>query len=111
VHRHKELQTGESIEALDCLEVHKETDEIFVHIHGSCCLLMRDVDGSFHGAMMEAGSLYKVPRGVWHTTVTKPGAKMAIAEKSGTNMANSALMKLDQKEQEAGEGRGHGGGF
>lgn len=107
----KNFKPANSIDSLDCLEVHKETDEIFVHIQGSCCLLMRDADGSFHGAMMEAGSLYKVPKGVWHTTVTKPGVKMVIAEKSGTNMTNSELMKLDPKEQAAAKEAVKAAGF
>jgi mannose-6-phosphate isomerase-like protein (cupin superfamily) len=107
----KNYKPANSIESLDCLEVHKETDEIFVHIDGSCCLLMRDADGSFHGAMMEPGSLYTVPQGVWHTTVTKPGVKMVIAEKSGTNMTNSELMKLDAAEQAAAAAAVRAAGF
>ncbi len=107
----KNYKPANSIEGLDCLEVHKETDEIFVHIQGSCCLLMRDTDGTFHGAMMDAGSLYKVPQGVWHTTVTKPGVKMVIAEKSGTNMTNSEIMKLDAKEQAAAKAAVKAAGF
>jgi len=97
----KNFKPANALENLDCLEVHRETDESFVHIEGACCLLVREEDGGFSGALMERGCLYTVPRGVWHATVTKPGAKMALIERSGTNMSNSEVLKLSAAEREA----------
>jgi len=99
----KNYKPANSFERLDTLELHKETDETFVHIAGDCCLLLRDGDGNFHGAMMSPGCLYTVPRGVWHATVTKPGVKMALVERSGTNMGNSEITKLEGSARAAAE--------
>ncbi|MFH2114964.1 MAG: cupin, partial [Spirochaetota bacterium] len=83
--------------SLDTLERHLATDESFIHVGGVSCLLIKDLNGSFRAAMMKPGAVYTVPRDVWHTTVTKPGVKIVIVERSGTNMENSELLKLDEE--------------
>jgi ureidoglycolate hydrolase len=90
----KNYKPGNAVENLEALERHRLTDETFMHVSGVCCLLYKNDDGSFGTVMMKSGSLYTVPRDVWHTTVTKPGAKMAIIERSGTDMSNSEMLKL-----------------
>jgi len=97
----KNYKPGNALENLEALERHRETDETFMHVAGACCLLYKNEDGRFGTTMMQPGSLYTVPRDVWHTTVTKPGAKMAIIERSGTNMSNSEMLKLEPAELKA----------
>ena len=97
----KNYKPGNAVENLETLERHRQSDETFMHVSGVCCLLYKNDEGGFGTVMMKSGSCYTVPKDVWHTTVTKPGAKMAIIERSGTNMTNSELLKLSQADFKA----------
>lgn len=91
----KNYKPQNSIGSFGVLERHRDTDESFVLVAGTCCLLVERPDGSFGAALMKHGAMHTVPAGVWHATITKPGAKLAIIERSGTNMSNSEVMELD----------------
>jgi hypothetical protein len=43
---------------------------------------------------MQEHIVYTIPKGVWHTTIMVPGAKMILIERSGTSMQNSELYDL-----------------
>lgn len=91
----KNYKPQNSIGSFGVLERHLQTDESFVLVDGTCCLLVRRLDGSFGAALMKQGAMHTVPAGAWHATITKPGAKLAIIERSGTNMDNSEIMELE----------------
>ena len=82
------------------VQQHAETDAVFVLLAGECLLFTADVaDGTttqVHACPMEAGKIYNVPRGVYHTHTLTPGAKVLIVENVDTNDANSPRAPLTQ---------------
>jgi hypothetical protein len=102
------------------IERHRETDELFLLLSGSCVLLSA-LDSDLHSAFeeggvevekeggdlrfvaesMKPGQLYVIPAKLWHTTITRPGAKLALVEDPGTGAANSDVRVLSSAELDA----------
>jgi hypothetical protein len=49
---------------------------------------------------MERGRVYSIPAGLWHTTITRPGVKLALVEAPETGAANSDARRLSAAELE-----------
>jgi oxalate decarboxylase/phosphoglucose isomerase-like protein (cupin superfamily) len=84
--------------AIDCLERHNETDELFVLLAGKCVLLYANEKSGtvdIQAMPMDQGKLYKIPRSLWHTTVTMKETKLLLVEDSATSSKNSDMLKLD----------------
>lgn len=75
------------------IERHMETDEVFVLLWGSAYLTigkeMTRVD-------LEPGKIYNVKKGVWHSHIMSPDAKVLIVENSNTSAANSEKLPLTE---------------
>lgn len=101
----KNWKPANDIEGIDCLERHNETDELFILLAGRCVLLsgVRSSGGGteFEAVSMEPGRLYKIPRGLWHNTVTRKDTKLLLVEAPETSMANSEVLPLDEAERAA----------
>jgi hypothetical protein len=83
------------------IERHRESDELFLLLAGSCVLLSGfEEKGSlrFEAQAMKTGTLYVIPSSLWHTTITKPGARLALVEDPGTGAANSDARVLSAEE-------------
>ena len=88
----------------DEIERHRETDELFVLLSGSCALLSAWEEGRtlrFEATAMLPGAVYSIPKKLWHTTITKPDTKLVLVEDPRTGQANSDVRKLDALELEA----------
>ncbi len=94
----KNFKPQNSFEALETLELHRKTDETFILLAGSCCILAGEKGGGFSAIMMEAGTTYTIPSGLWHTTVTAPGVSLVLVEASDTSMENSELWAMSEAE-------------
>lgn len=85
-------------ENIDNVQQHSETDEVFVLLSGQCILFTADVTGkavtNIQACPMEAGKIYNVPKGVYHTHTLTPGAKVLIVENVDTNDSNSPKARL-----------------
>jgi mannose-6-phosphate isomerase-like protein (cupin superfamily) len=70
-----------------------ETDEVFVLLEGSAYLTigleMTRVD-------LEPNKIYNVKKGVWHSHIMSPDAKVLIVENSNTSAANSEKLPLSE---------------
>jgi hypothetical protein len=76
----------------DEIELHRETDELFILLDGACILLegFEEKGGLRFGVQrMTRGLVYVIPASRWHTTITEPGAKLALIEDPKTGSANS----------------------
>jgi hypothetical protein len=85
------------------VERHVQTDELFLLLAGSCVLLsLFEENGAlrFEAQAMKIGALSVIPRGLWHTTVTKPGTRLALIEDPETGAANSSVRVLSSAELE-----------
>lgn len=79
------------------IERHRQTDELFLLLEGSCVLLSAFEEGGvlrFEARAMERGVLAVIPSGLWHTTITRPGTRLALIEAPGTGAANSDVRLL-----------------
>lgn len=91
----KNYKPANDIAKLDRLERHNRTDEIFVLTAGACVLLSAEDEKGilrFDSLNMEENKVYVIPRGLWHTTVTRKDTKLILIEASDTSEANSDVL-------------------
>ena len=85
-------------ENIDNVQQHSETDEVFALLSGQCILFTAEVRGEtisdIQACPMEAGKVYNVPKGVYHTHTLTPGTKVLIVENVDTNDSNSPKVRL-----------------
>lgn len=71
------------------MEIHENTDEIFICISGTGILLTaryEDELQDIEATLLEHGVAYNVPAGVWHNIAMDEDAKILIVEKSDTHI-------------------------
>jgi hypothetical protein len=114
----KNYKPQNRIEGLDSLELHSATDETFVLLAGACALLTAGEDGqaaggglAFEAVPMKPFTVYTISKGVWHTTVTRPGAKLILVEAADTSEKNSEVLKLSPAQAEAARATVRASGF
>lgn len=84
------------------MEVHQDTDEVFILFRGEATLLV--VDGwvpefSVTCVPMKPGVTYNVPAGTWHNIITAEGAQIIIVEKSETHLHDVTYRELSESEK------------
>lgn len=74
--------------------VHEDTDEFFLVLDGTLHITLRDGDrggdGDERSVTLEQGSVFVVPRGVWHLPRSSGGASILLFEPSGTSTVGDA---------------------
>ncbi|WP_103507039.1 cupin domain-containing protein [Streptomyces sp. SM13] len=74
--------------------VHEDTDEFFLVLDGTLRIALRDGDrggdGDERSVTLEQGSVFVVPRGVWHLPRSSGGASILLFEPSGTSTVGDA---------------------
>lgn len=91
------------VQALDRMQRHNETDEVFVLLKGRCLLLLGD--GADRVECIYAEDLrpclpYNVRRGVWHTHTLSRDAQVLVVENRDTTYDNSPFTSLTTAQQE-----------
>jgi ureidoglycolate hydrolase len=84
------------------MERHNETDEVFVMLKGQGILFLGEgIAGieKVHPQIMEAGKIYNVKRGVWHTVVLSRSGSVLIVENRDTSRENSDYELLNPDQQ------------
>lgn len=91
------------VENLCYVEAHSETDEAFVLLEGSCCLIFASVeDGrikAFECEKMDKHKVYRIPKGVFHTHTLSENAKVLIIEEENTSYDNSPRVYFTEHEK------------
>ncbi|MBO0456000.1 hypothetical protein JZO77_04520 [Enterococcus hulanensis] len=86
-------------EAVNIIECHHETDEIFILLDGKATVVEAVVENSEVKSIteipMEKGKLHVIPKNVWHTTWMQPHSKLAIIERADTSYDNSDFIDID----------------
>lgn len=87
------------LENIKEMQRHKTSDEVFLLLEGNCTLYIADgaeqkID-VITAVNLEAGKLYNVRKGVWHTHVTGFGTKVAIIENADVSSENSEVIPVD----------------
>jgi ureidoglycolate hydrolase len=79
-------------ENINSMERHNQTDEVFVLIQGCGVLIIGgngpQVEG-IYPQVMQAGKIYNVRRGTWHTIILTLDASVLIVENEDTGEDNS----------------------
>lgn len=91
----------QSLEAIDSLSRHRETDEIFVLLKGSCTLFTAGNDEDFHDILatpMEIGRVYNVTKGTWHGRALSSDGVVFIVENRDTTAENSDSRPLNEEQ-------------
>lgn len=93
----------QSIEIVNKVEVHHNTDEVFLLKNGMAALIAVDIEeGKAHNwqcVAMQNGVVYNVLRDVWHTIVMSEDTTVFITENSGTHKHDVAYYSLSLEEQ------------
>lgn len=94
------------------MQKHNETEECFVLLRGRAMLYVADGEqapGRIEAHLLEPGKIFTVPRGVWHSPVMSPDAKILLVEDRNTGNDNSPRVPLteDQKAVVVALGKQH----
>jgi ureidoglycolate hydrolase len=89
-------------DAIDRLERHVRTDEVFILFRGSATLVAA-VDGpdglALKALPMTAGVTYNIPAARWHTIAMTPADLVIIVERNGTHADDVEYRPLDAAER------------
>jgi len=89
------------ISNIDKIEVHRETDEVFVLLKGKSILITVDLingEPSFKADVMKPHSTYNIPQNVWHNIAMEKGSEVLIFEKSNTHLNDVEYFSLTEKQ-------------
>jgi len=90
----------QAIDKITQLDVHKETDEVFVSISGQAILIVAALENDepkFELEFMELNKIYNIPKDVWHNIAMKPASEVLIAEKSNTHILDFEHLSLSKE--------------
>ncbi len=90
-------------EAINKVQKHDKTDEVFVLLSGKCILFSAgkgECPQEIEAVPMEPLKLYNVKKGVWHTHTLSKDAEVLIIENQDTTLQNSpeAFLANGQKD-------------
>lgn len=91
------------LDDMNTLEVHNETDEVFILFEGVGVLVAADIHDNqvtYELVNMQKGVSYNIPAGKWHNIGMDKSAKMIIVEKSGTHLKDCTLLELNDVQKE-----------
>ncbi|MCS7011749.1 MAG: hypothetical protein NZL98_10295 [Anaerolineales bacterium] len=93
---------GMEAEAIQTVERHPQTDEVFVLLDGRAILFYgegRPELERLHAQPMEPGILYNVKPQTWHTVVMSRDATILIVENADTGDHNSEFCRLTAEQR------------
>ena len=94
---------GYGFDEINRVEVHSQTDEIFVLITGTAVLIAAEVrtdEVSFQTVRMKPGVVYNLPKGVWHNIAMADDAELIIVEKDHTHLNDCLHRPLTSAQEE-----------
>lgn len=93
---------AQHIDQIARLDVHLQTDEVFVALTGKVILIAATIiDGIpvFELELLKHNKIYNIPQNVWHNIAMEPGSEVLIAEKSNTHLADFEFFDLSPEKQ------------
>jgi hypothetical protein len=89
--------------AIQKMDMHLQTDEIFVLTKGTAVLIGAVADNEvfrFELIKMKAGVTYNIPVNLWHNIAMDRDAEVIIVEKSNTHLGDFVYRELITQEKE-----------
>jgi hypothetical protein len=92
-------------EALELMEAHRDTDEVFVLLEGHCTLVLGRPNsqagiGQLWVQPMAKGVLYNIPRGGFHTHALSEDAVVLVVENRDTGDHNTDFLPIGPQARE-----------
>ena len=88
------------VEAVERVERHILTDEVFVLLKGSGALVIAAPEG-LRVVNAVRGTVYNVIQGAWHTVIGSHDSSWLIVEKKDTHLGDTEYRPLDAEEMES----------
>ena len=95
-------QEEQHIDNIKKLDVHLETDEVFVLTKGNSVLIaakIEDGEPVFELQLMEQQKVYNIPQDMWHNIAMEEGSEVIIIEKSNTHISDFEFFPLSNEKQ------------
>ena len=89
------------ISNIDKIEVHRQTDEVFVLLKGKSLLISVEIingEPTFKADLMKPYITYIIPQNVWHNIAMEKGSEVLIIEKSNTHLKDVEYLHLTEKQ-------------
>lgn len=89
------------IDNIKRVDVHLETDEIFVLMDGEAVLISASINNdtpTFSTELMKKGTIYNIPKNLWHNIAMKEGSEVLIVEKSNTHLNDYEFYYLNNEQ-------------
>jgi ureidoglycolate hydrolase len=89
------------IKNINKIEVHRNTDEVFVLLKGKSILITVDLineEPTFKVDVMKPHVTYNIPQNVWHNITMEKGSEVLIIEKSNTHLNDVEYLHLTEKQ-------------
>ncbi len=99
---HLNFMPGLAADAIDRVERHQRTDEVFILFRGSSLLVAGEETPAglrLEVVAMEPGVTYNIPASCWHTIAMAPGDLVLIVERDGTHLEDVEYRSLDDAER------------
>lgn len=84
------------------LDVHLETDEIFILTAGKAVLIAASIIDDkphFEVEKLLMNKIYNIPKGLWHNIAMEEGCEIFIAEKANTHISDFEHYALSKAQQ------------
>jgi len=96
--------TGQGLEDIEKIDVHLNTDEVFILLKGQAVLIAAEKNEdqiSFQMIKMKEGVTYNVPKMTWHNIAMAEDAQIIIVEDANTHLGDFEYyyMNTDQKKE------------
>ena len=89
--------------AIDRVEQHQQTDEVFVLTKGASILIAAKIENNavhFDCTRMQQGVTYNVPVNAWHAIAISEDGEVIIVEKSNTHLNDVNYFFLSENDKE-----------
>ena len=86
------------IDNITKLDVHHQTDEVFILLKGTAVLIAATYDDGevdFELELMRPYVTYNIPEGTWHNIAMSEGCETLIVERSNTHVSDYAHFTLN----------------
>ncbi|MDO5977893.1 hypothetical protein [Flavivirga spongiicola] len=92
----------QNIENISKIDVHYQTDEVFVLLNGKAVLIVatfKDDIPFFEVELMKQNTIYNIPKNRWHNIAMEEESKVLIVEKSNTHLSDFDYFNLDSEKR------------
>ena len=93
---------AESLEQIEKLDIHHQTDEVFILLQGKAALIgasVTDQNINYDVVNMQPGIEYNIRREVWHKIAMQSGSQVLIIEKNDTHLNDFEFFELTESQK------------